>query len=334
MLASIMSWSFFAYALQEDHQDLKGPAFSNPDEIMEMPESWIKQTIKHDPSSGKADIVITVNQNYFEIVEPIIGTYEKKHGLHIVLHKGTCGISAGMLSNKTADIGGFCCPPGRTDRLPGLKFHTLGIVALAIIVHPDNPVEDITLKQARQIFMGEIYRWSELGRSQGRELPNLPIQPVGRLHCKLRSGHWRGLLDNEDLFSPGIVEVGAIPDMISQVAENENAIGFETISMIRHLRDKGRVKILKISGNDPANESDLISGKYPLYRVYNITTWEGGGVENPYAANLVKHLLNEMKTVDSEFGMVPAFRLRKSGWLFKKGTGWKFRDNELIGEPH
>jgi len=130
------------------------------------------------------------------------------------------------------------------------------------------------------------------------------------------------------------IEVGAIPDMISQVAENENAIGFETISMIRHLRDKGRVKILKISGNDPANESDLISGKYPLYRVYNITTWEGGGVENPYAANLVKHLLNEMKTVDSEFGMVPAFRLRKSGWLFKNGTGWKFRDNELIGEPH
>jgi hypothetical protein len=181
--------------------------------------------------------------------------------------------------------------------------------------------------------MGEVYRWSELGRSKGRELPNLPIQPVGRLHCKLRSGHWRGLLDNEDLFSPGIVEVGAIPDMISQVAENENAIGFETIGMIRLLKDKGRVKTLKINGNDPNSESDVISGKYPLYRVYNITTWEGEGVVNPYAANLVKHLLQQVKTVDSEFGLVSAFHLKKAEWLFKKGGGWKFRDNELIGEP-
>jgi signal transduction histidine kinase len=66
-----------------------------------------------------------------------------------------------MLSRKAADIGAFCCAPGITDRLPGLRFHTLGIAAVVLLVHPDNPVDNISIGQAREIFMGETIRWSE-----------------------------------------------------------------------------------------------------------------------------------------------------------------------------
>jgi DNA-binding transcriptional LysR family regulator len=292
---------------------------------MDMPDEWKRQPIRYDPSIGEVDLVVSLDQQMFQAFQPLIQEFARRHNLKIVVNKGTCGISSGMLARKAIDIGGFCCPPGITDRLPGLHFHTLGIAALVLIVHPDNPVDNLTIEQARQIFMGEIYRWSEIEIGDGRRGLNMPIQPIGRLHCKQRPGHWRLLLDNEDLFSPLIIEVGAIPDMILQVSNNIRAIGYETLWMVRLLRNRGKVKVLKINGYDPSDPVNLSSGKYPLYRVYNLTTWEGEGMTNPLAQKLVNYLLKQVEYLDSKFGLIPASRLREAGW--------KFRGNELIGEP-
>ena len=188
-------------------------------------------------------------------------------------------------------------------------------------MHPDNPVNDITLEEARQIFMGETYRWSELN-VKGEDLP---IQPIGRLHCKLRPGHWRLLLENEDLFSPGLLEVGAIPDMITRVSDHIMSIGYETSWMIHLLKDHGKVKKLKIDGYDPDDLSGLASGKYPLYRVYTLTTWEGEEVENFEAQQLVDFLLKQTEQLRSKMSIVSSDRLRKAGW--------KFQGNELVGVP-
>ncbi len=256
---------------------------------------------------------------------PIVQKYAKKHNLKIFVNEGTCGISAGMLTRKAIDIGGYCCAPGITDRLPGLRFHTLGIAPLALIVHPDNPIDNITISQARQIFQGEIYRWSELKTARGGKGANLPVQPVVRLHCKLRPGSWRLLLKDEDLFSPSLIEVGAIPDMISQVSANKRAIGYEVTWEVYRYKQKGRVKTLKINGYAPDELSHLLSGNYPLYRVYSLTTWEEEGVANPQAQKIVDYLLQQIEHLDSKFGVVPASHLRQAGW--------KFNGNELIGEP-
>ena len=255
----------------EPVDSIAGQAFTDSSEIMEMPEEWIKQPVKYEPSVGDADLVITLDQHLYPAFLPLIQEYAKVNGMKIFVNEGTCGISAGMLSRKTVDIGGYCCSPGITDRLPGLRFHTIGISALALFVHPENPVENITMEQARQIFAGEIYRWSELESKEGTKGPNLPIQPIGRLHCKLRPGHWRLLLDNQDLFSAALQEVGAIPDMISKVASNKRAIGYEVLWNASRYKDRGRVKPLKINGDSPDNQEALASG----YRVYNLTTWEG-----------------------------------------------------------
>jgi hypothetical protein len=304
---------------------LAGPPFTDPSEIMEMPDEWKIQPVRYDASVGEVDLVVSLDQQMYQAFRPIIQEFARERNLKIVVNKGTCGISSGMLSRKAIDIGGFCCPPGVTDRLPGLRFHTLGISALALIVHPDNPVDNLTIDQARQIFMGEIYRWSEIKIADGKQGPNLPIQPIGRLHCKQRPGHWRLLLDNEDLFSPLIIEVGAIPDMILQVSTNIRSIGYETLWMVRLLASKSKVKVLKINGHDPSDPVNLLAGRYPLYRVYNLTTWEDKGVANPLARELVDYLLNQVKYLDRKFGLIPAYRLREAGW--------KFMGNELIGEP-
>lgn len=307
------------YAYSQD--EFSGPAFSDPSRTMDMPESWVKKPVRHDPYNKEVDLVVSLDQQTYPAFYSIINDYAEKQGLNIVVTMGTCGISSGKLSQKTIDIGGFCCAPDTTDRLPGLRFHTLGIASIALIVHRDNPVDDITIEEARQIFMGERYHWSQLGLKGA----NQPIRPIGRLHCKLRPGHWRLLLDNEDFFSPGLIEVGAITDMVTRVSENVMSIGYETIWMIRQLADKGIVKTLKLNGYAPDDLAALVSGKYPLYRVYNLTTWEGEGLENPEAQKLVDHLMEQAENYRSKLNIVSSSRLKEAGW--------KFKDNELVGEP-
>jgi len=303
---------------------LRGEPFTDPEVVQEMPAGWPEQPISHDPSVGQVDLVVTLDQHMYQFLLTPIHDYAVKHNLKIIVSEGTCGITAGKLVRKTADIGGYCCPAGLTDRLPGLRFHTLAIVPLQILVHPENPIDHITLRQARDIFQGTIHRWSEIKDSQGRPGPDLAILPVGRLHCKIRPGHWRLLLDNEDLFGPRLQEVGTIPDMISLVAQAPDAIGYEVKMMAERFRDEGKVKALTIDGQ-AANRANLLAGRYPLYRTLVLTTWEGENIAKPEADRLVEYLLQEGERLAEQYDLVPASALREAGWQFK--------DTELIGEP-
>jgi hypothetical protein len=291
-----------------------------------MPAGWEKQPVNHDVSISNIDIAVNLDQQMYRILAPITEEFAKERGLKIAIIDSTCGNSSGMLRRKMVDIGGFCCAPGRTDRLPGLRFHTSGIAPVALFVHPDNPIDNITLEQARKIFMGEISRWSELKTPDGRPGPDAMIKPIGRLHCKTRPGHWRLLLDNEDLFSPRMFEVGNIPDMVLQVASAPHAIGHETAWLAtEYYKNKGRVKTLKIDGHAPEDLDALLTGKYPIYKTFNLTTWEGKEVENANARELVAYIIKQCEGLDSSYGIIPSSRLKKAGW--------KFKDMELVVEP-
>jgi ABC-type phosphate transport system substrate-binding protein len=303
---------------------LGGDGFSDPDFIWQsVPSGWIQRAITPEVGAQHADLVISLDQQLYPYLLPLIDEYAKKHGLTIATTKGTCGISAGLLFRKAIDIGGFCCAPAETDRLPGLRFHTLAIAAIALIVHPANPVENVTLAQARGLFRGEISDWSTVIDHPNPAVSG-SVHPVARLHCKLRPGHWRLLLDNEELFSPDLLDVGAIEDMLRSVAADPQAIGYETLWMVRSQAAGGAVKTLRLNGIDPNDSEALAQGHYPLYRVYNVTTWEGAAGK-PLANELVRYLLDRVEEADSRFFMVPVSRLRTNGW--------RFEADELVGEP-
>lgn len=303
---------------------MEGPAFTDPSIVQPMPDGWKEQPIRYEPEIGHADVVVTLDQHLYPLFADLIRKYAAGQGIKVRVDEGTCGITAGKLARKAADVGGYCCPPGEADRLPGLRFHTVGIMPVAVVVHADNPLEDIDIVEARELFNGKFYRWSEIKDLDGRRGRNIRIEAIGRLHCKLRPGHWRLLLDNEDLFSPYLTEVGTIPDMISLVARMPGAIGYEVPMMIERYAKQGKVKILRLNGEAPESRS-LAAGRYPLYRTLNLTTWEGGAVENEKAEKLVRQLLKEAERLEGEHGFVPASSLKKEGW--------KFKGDELIGEP-
>ncbi len=256
---------------------------------------------------------------------PIIQQYARDTGIKVALQEGTCGTTESMLNRKRADIGGFCCPPAPSDRLPGLKFHTVGIASLAILVHPDNPVGDLTEEQVRAIFQGKYRRWTELPAAAGKKALDLPIRPVGRLHCKVRPGHWRLILDNEDLFSPRLMEVGTIPDMLSAVAGYKGSIGYEVLWNLKRYEHRELVKAIRVNGIAADDAEGLVAGRYPFYRTDNLSTWSAEKLVNERAQRLVAHIMDRAGSVAADFYLV-AHQLLKRG-------GWRFLEEELIGGP-
>ena len=309
----------FLTAITSQAESLRGPAFLHPSETAEMDKDWVDKTIRYTQGHQNADLVIDVNQQLYPILEPIIQEYGRVNNLEIALAQGTCGKSAGKISRKEVDIAGFCCPPGSNDYLPGLRFHTLAISPLAILTYPDNPLQGISLAEARRIFQGEIEDWSEVeGDSQA-------IKLIASLHCPTRPGHWRLLLADKDLYSTRLMEVEDMTDQISLISSTIGAIGYETLWIAERFKDKGRVKALEIDGVHPKDLQQVVAGAYPLYRVFNVTTWEGSNLEKPHALKLVQYLMKQVEGLDSRYGLAPASHLKKAGW--------KFQNDELVGEP-
>ena len=320
MLSAMLVLGSIPLFAADDHQHSHDSGFSDPAVFAKVPDGWISRPIKHIDKFPDADLVVSLGQQSYPLFYDLIPEYARENNLKIVVEQGTCGITSGRLLKKKVDVGAFCCPPGKNDRLPGLKFYSLGISPIALIVNTENPLSDVSSKQAKEIFEGEISRWSEIGSSS-----NQLIKPVGRLHCKTRPGHWRSMLKSGDDFSPRLFEVGVIPDMISRVSRSASSIGWETPLMVELHQKKGKVKVLKIDGHSPSEIEYVLTGKYPLYRSYTLTAWAKKSKTNHEAIKLIHYLQQHIEKVHKEISFIPVSRLRKAGW--------KFIGDELVGEP-
>ena len=322
ILLGCISLSMITTPLLANHE---ANEFSSPDSPIAMQESWVNSKIEYHDDAAGADIVMVLDQQTYPAFASDIKLFAEKQGIKLVLHSGTCGISANGLVKKNIDIGGYCCPPGKGDRLPGLVFHTIGIAPIAIMVNQRNLIGNVTSRQAKNIFSGEIFRWSELKSENGDMGQNIPIQVIARLHCKSRPGHWKLILDNEEKFSPRLREVGTIKDMVSQISSNTSAIGYETEWMMKFYQKEKTIKHVTINDRSPADKDAMLKADYPFYRTYNLAYWENKSLRKPFVDKLIVFMEKLVQEKGEKYGIIPSSDLRNAGWLFS--------NNELISEP-
>ncbi len=308
-----------------DLSSLMGPAFSPP-VTYHAPlydQAWQARGIEHEKLHKDADLVVYLDRHMTIALRPFIQKFAQQEQLDIVLVEGTCGITAGKLKKKSADVGGFCCPAGKTDRLPGLRFYTLGANPNAFLVNTANPINNLTLSELRKIYTGEIYDWGQTleGKAKGHQGI---IQNVTRLHCKARLGHWRLLLNDESKFAPLTDDVGAIPDVMQRVRTNRNAIGYANPEQVFRFAKQSEVKLLTIDGVSVNDPGAITEHHYPVYRIYNLASWEKHPDKGKIEA-LIQFLIDKNNQNRVYRSMVPPKLLKE--------TGWKFHDNEVVGEP-
>ena len=140
--------------------------------------------------------------------------------------------------------------------------------AIAIIVHPSNPVTNLTKEQVKKIFTGEIKNWNEVGGN------NAPIL----IHTRETGSGTLTTLEDLLLDKAKVVE-RATPYASSEllknaVAKDANGIGFDSIGFV-----DSTVKALSVNSITPS-AATVLDGTYPGSRsLYVMTKGNPGKAE-------------------------------------------------------
>lgn len=163
--------------------------------------------------------------------------------------------------------------------------------ALALIVHPENPDNQITDYQFSDIFKGKITSWKQID-------PAAADQPVRVVFDNNKSGNVRYFRDRFNItgnFPSNCFAVENNEEVIKYVQNNRGALGIISVNWISDTHDSvsqkflERVKVLKV-GTDPLNcckpyQGYIAEGSYPFSRdVYMISRETFSGLGTGFAS--------------------------------------------------
>lgn len=132
--------------------------------------------------------------------------------------------------------------------------------ALAVIVHPSNPVTRLTREELEGIFRGKIKNWKELGGA------DLKIIPYARETSSGTYEFFKESVLNYKNYMNGIMSMPATGSVIQSISQTKGAIGYVGLAYLNK-----QVKAVEVSYNQgetyssPSMESNE-AGKYPIVR--------------------------------------------------------------------
>ena len=207
-----------------------------------------KEAVTTDGSTSMNKVIGALGEA-FETDTGITVTYNATGsgaGIQAVL-EGRCDI--GLASRELKD----------EEKAKGLEGTVLAYDGIAIIVNPENPVNDLDLETIAKIYTGEIKNWKEIGGNDAE------IVLIGREAGSGTRDGFESITDTEDKCAYR-QELTSTGDVITTVASNPNAIGYASLASV-----KDTVKALKIDGVT-ASEETIKNGTYVVQRPFVLVT--------------------------------------------------------------
>jgi len=137
---------------------------------------------------------------------------------------------------------------------------------LAVVVHPDNPVDALTIDQLADIFTGRVTNWKQVG---GKDLPIVILsrEVNSGTHIYFKEHVLRkGRKDIFDEFSPMALLMPSSQAIAEEVAGNENAVGYYGVGYVTPAQKAVAVARDADSEYVTPEVPDIISGRYPISR--------------------------------------------------------------------
>ncbi|MDQ7986182.1 phosphate ABC transporter substrate-binding protein PstS family protein [Pseudomonas sp. G34] len=151
----------------------------------------------------------------------------------------------------------------------------VAIDALAVFVHKDNPIKQLTMQQVDAIFSStrlcgeakDVKTWGELGLSG--EWAAKPIQLFGRNSVSGTYGYFKEEALCKGDFKSNVNEQPGSASVVQSISSTVNAIGYSGIGY-RTASVRAVPLVNKKGEVEEANETNALSGKYPLARFFYI----------------------------------------------------------------
>ncbi len=168
----------------------------------------------------------------------------------------TAGIQACL--NNTVNIGMSSRQLKEQEKL--LNQIIMCYDGISIVVHPQNPITALTLKDVRDIFSGKIRNWSKLGWL------NREIDAVTREEGSGTRGSFEELVMHDTEISDRIMVQDSNGSVKEVVATDPYAIGYISLGLV-----DGKVKAVTIDGVQPSVENIKL-GEYKIVRPFLFVT--------------------------------------------------------------
>lgn len=212
-------------------------------------------------SSKETGSVSTDGSTSMEEVIGVLGEAFMAQNKGVTFTYNPTGSGSGITAVKEGrcDIGLSSRSLKAEEKSSGLTETVLAYDGIAIIVHPDNPINDLTLEQIADIYTGKIKNWSEVGGNDS------DIVLIGREAGSGTRDGFESITGTEDACKYR-QELTSTGDVITTVATNKNSIGYASLASV-----KDNVKALSVGGIVP-NEASVKDGSYVVQRLFVLVT--------------------------------------------------------------
>ncbi len=263
------------------------------------PETGAVQTIQNKGS----DTIVNLALAWAE-------AYTARHPeVRIAVTGGGSGTGIAALINGTVDIANAsrAMKPEEMERARANGVepveHVIAADAIAVVVHPSNPVDGLTIDQLSDIFTGKITNWREVGGED---------RPIVLLSRESNSGTYiyflevvvrKGEKENQALFSPDTLLMPSSEGISNEIRQNPNAIGYDGLG---YVTDDQKTLAVAVRAGEPyvlPTVATVKDGSYPIARpLYMYTNGQPTGVIKDYLDWI---LSDEGQAIVRELGFVP-----------------------------
>jgi phosphate transport system substrate-binding protein len=203
----------------------------------------------------KGGIIIAGSTSVQPFIEKVAEHFMEKHPDITVNVQGggsTAGVQATL--NGTCNIG--CSSRNLKPDERGLRIVLIALDGIAVILHKDNPIDDLSVEQVRGMFSGRITSWRELD-GQDKD-----VIPVTREEGSGTRASFEGMIMGEEQISDACLvqdSNGAVREII---ATTPQGVGYISVGLVDE-----REKAVAINGIKPTL-ANLITEKYRFSRPF------------------------------------------------------------------
>lgn len=174
--------------------------------------------------------------------------------------------------------------------------HVVAMDGIAIIVHPSNPVGKLTVEQVRDIYMGKITSWKQIGG------PDVAIVMISRDTNSGTYESFEKLVMKKEKIAENAEYVGSNGAIRQRVQSTKAAIGYVGLGFVDRT-----VKALEINGVYP-DPSTVTSGIYPVARPLFMFTNGYPKLGSHLFSFVTLYLTPKGQEIVEEIGFVPITR--------------------------
>ncbi|OOB80273.1 MAG: hypothetical protein BEN19_05815 [Epulopiscium sp. Nuni2H_MBin003] len=250
-------------------------------------------SVSNTTSSGTEKIIVVGSTTVAAPMEKLEEAYEQIANVDIEIQG--VGSSAGIqaAANGTANIGMASREIKESEKELGLEEIVIAKDSIAIVVHPSNPVDDLTIEQVKDIYEGTITNWSEVGGE------NQPILVICREDGSGTRGAFEEIIglemDIEGVTVSSVVQTAVIQEgngaVKATTAAQENGIGFVSLGYI-----DDTISAIKINGVEPTVETTL-AGDYKISRPLLLVT---SGDQGAAVDDFIEYILSDGQEIVAE----------------------------------